>query len=543
MKLAPLFLLFAATTLSAQKIQETIEVSIVNVDVVVTDKKGNRVTGLTEKDFEIYDSGKPQPITNFAEYASAMSEAKASSEAPAEAKQPAAAATPRAPRIITVFVEWARITPFQSKTMFDGLRDFLHKTVAPGDRATIVSWNGVTLVRQPFTDDLPSLDAALAKLEKEFTSGGRDMDAEVRRAQAEADADAATMEAGGMPPVDALDAAHRQLEQIRQKAYVLQAIMQGISGLEGKKTLVMVMRRFGAFAGAEFFGGEIPTLYRPELSTQKIHDQLVQTANAHGVTLYPVYPVGRRFTPDDASVVRETFSPDADLQRGALEGNVLMNEAMALEEIAKKTGGVAAEDSKNIADMLVRVAGDMDNYYSLGYRAQQTGKDRSRDIVVKVKNPNYEVRSRKQYVEKSDESRMNDRVIASLYQPLQGSTIPFDVGFGKIESRGRNRWVMPIKLRIPIKNLTSLPAGSQMAGEFSVYVITGGVIGVTSEVTHQTQSFRIPRQDVERAQQGHFTYDFTLSLDAKSDRVAIGVLDETSKEYGLKRLALPQRPK
>src|SRR5207244_9008087 len=58
---------------SAQKppipaIGESIEVSIVNVDVFVTTKDGQRVHGLTQNDFEIFENGVRQPITNFAEY-------------------------------------------------------------------------------------------------------------------------------------------------------------------------------------------------------------------------------------------------------------------------------------------------------------------------------------------------------------------------------------------------------------------------------------------------------------------------------------------
>src|SRR5687768_11349474 len=47
---------------------DTIDVSIVNVDVFVTDKQGKRVAGLTPNDFEIRENGRVQPITNFAEY-------------------------------------------------------------------------------------------------------------------------------------------------------------------------------------------------------------------------------------------------------------------------------------------------------------------------------------------------------------------------------------------------------------------------------------------------------------------------------------------
>ena len=40
-------------------------VELVQIDVVVTDEDGGRVTGLGPADFEIYEDGRPQEITNF----------------------------------------------------------------------------------------------------------------------------------------------------------------------------------------------------------------------------------------------------------------------------------------------------------------------------------------------------------------------------------------------------------------------------------------------------------------------------------------------
>ena len=70
---------------------DSVNVSVVNVDVHVTDKKGNRVTGLTKDDFEIFEDGRPVAVTNF--YAVEGGKAAASSDpepAPAEvlASQP-----------------------------------------------------------------------------------------------------------------------------------------------------------------------------------------------------------------------------------------------------------------------------------------------------------------------------------------------------------------------------------------------------------------------------------------------------------------------
>src|SRR5436309_15708007 len=44
---------------------ESVDVSVVNVDVYVADKSGKRVHGLKREDFDLYEDGKPVPISNF----------------------------------------------------------------------------------------------------------------------------------------------------------------------------------------------------------------------------------------------------------------------------------------------------------------------------------------------------------------------------------------------------------------------------------------------------------------------------------------------
>ena len=55
----------AETAAPQEEFFESIEVNLVNVEVYVTDKKGNRIPGLGKDDFQLFEDGKPVQITNF----------------------------------------------------------------------------------------------------------------------------------------------------------------------------------------------------------------------------------------------------------------------------------------------------------------------------------------------------------------------------------------------------------------------------------------------------------------------------------------------
>ena len=68
--------------------------------------------------------------------------------------------------------------------------------------------------------------------------------------------------------------------------------------------------------------------------------------------------------------------------------------------------------------------------------------------------------------------------------------------------------------------------------------MTGSEKGEVSDVTRRTQPFEIPAADLERALTGHFTYELDVVVNKGADHVAIGVIDEVSKTFGVKRIAL-----
>src|SRR4051794_32062443 len=93
-----------STAAFAQQLSERIEVNLVNGDVTVT-AKGAPVRNLTRDDFEVFEDGKRQTITNF--YASDETQSTVSATGAATAAPAAAAAQPdeRSRRKVLVLVD------------------------------------------------------------------------------------------------------------------------------------------------------------------------------------------------------------------------------------------------------------------------------------------------------------------------------------------------------------------------------------------------------------------------------------------------------
>jgi hypothetical protein len=139
-------------------------------------------------------------------------------------------------------------------------------------------------------------------------------------------------------------------------------------------------------------------------------------------------------------------------------------------------------------------------------------------------------------VEKSDTRRMKDRVIGALFRADDpGARFPFTVKLGKQESARGRKVRIPVTVRIPVAALT-VDSGSR--GEFGVYVAWGSKIGGVSDATQELRTFSIPDADRVRARRSYFTYEFTLAVNDTTERIALGVSDERSKEYGVRIIDL-----
>ncbi|MBV9496433.1 MAG: VWA domain-containing protein [Acidobacteria bacterium] len=534
---------------------ETIEVSIVNLDVIVTDKQGNRVRGLTKDDFTILEDGKPQTIANFSEYGA---ESRAGVSTPETADAPALP-DPTQKRTIVLFIDSFKLPPFRKDPIFDSLKKTVHGIIRKGDAVSIVRWNGEAITLLEATDDLAAVDKTLDELSQASTGVAPDgltrMRMELAEIQSFRSRALAAMNARGWgvtgdntgAPLDVRANAVWAKVELQKKTAVLKSLLLGLSGEQGKKAIFFLSHRFSMVAGLEFMilGGQNPIdpALRAEFDTERLVLSVADTANAAGVTLYPLYPEGLgQATFSDATtsmtdVVREaTPTPDA-----AFDHRVLNNETPVLGSIARSTGGLSAS-GKDIVDLLPRAADDFTTYYSMAYRTETRRQDRKHKLAVTTKNPEYRIRTRGDYVEKSDETNVRERIISSLFGVRPESKIAIDAKVGKVTKTGRSRYTIPLRVSLPIEALTTIdqPNGD-FAGSFSVYVAWGGILGEISDITQARQQFVIPRGDAEKAAQSTFTYDFDVLADERTERIAVAVLDDVGKDVGYFYITLPPR--
>ncbi|HET7436213.1 MAG TPA: VWA domain-containing protein [Thermoanaerobaculia bacterium] len=506
------------------RIGEVIDVTVANVDVVVTDRSGKPVRGLTKDDFQLFESGKPQTITHFSEFTSRGDATAAQSDA-----------TPRPPRTMVIFVDRTTIRGPERARFFDEVKKLVRNTIEAGDQAAVVSWFWGVRTRCELTDNVAKLEQTLDVIAKEppYIESDQQMAiATEREMVAEAvDPKGAGSSGIGISATQG-DSATRALLEMRQKARALGAIMKSMAGADGQKIVVLVSHRFSTMAGAEYLRGAGLMQSRQFAADREI-GSVIEAANRNGVTVYAIHPETVTF---DAQETASYRGPQSTAARGAA---LAVNESRALEEVAERTGGVAAWGIGGVTKAMQQLDEDLDSYYSLGYEPAKDSDGRHQ-ISVKLKNGGgYRVRIRSEIVTRPPDVQLRDRVIGSLFHPAHVEGIPVQV-FLKKPRRERELIFLPLQIRVPMSGLTLLSDGKQRTGGFKVLLAWGGQLGSISEVRESHQPIAVPESEAAAALSKFVTYELEIAAPTTIDRAVIAVVDDRSRELGLVRFDMPR---
>jgi len=517
---------------------DVIDVNLVNVDVYVTDKKGNAIHGLTKDDFELFEDDRPMTITNFyavAEGQAASEEAPQPEAAPAEpgltARIPDTLEVPEDQRLhLVVYIDNWNIKPFNRNRVFSSIRDFLRTQIGREDRVMLMTYDREPHVRRPFTSDATAIAAALFDIEKLSANGIRQ---ESERRQV-------------LQDIEDYDSAGRAISRVRMYAESVQSDMNftidsirntvsSLAGLPGRKAILYVSDGIPLVAAEDAFHaiqekfsasneGTGASLEARQFDLSRRFKEVVASANANRITFYTIDAAGLRVsTAVSAENARATTSS------GYVDSVHWHNIQSPIRMIAEDTGGIAIVNTNDPTKGLQRVATDLRNYYSLGYSPAHSGDGRYHEIEVKTKNRDYQVRHRDGYRDKTSEARMSDGVMSSLFYDVESNPIGVKVGRGEATQRDDGNFVVPIEVRIPIGGLVLVPQGDVHVARVRVFVAAMDRDGGVSPVQQSPVPIEIPAADVETAVGKDYVYTLPVIMRRGLQKLAVGVRDDVAQ--------------
>jgi hypothetical protein len=256
----------------------------------------------------------------------------------------------------------------------------------------------------------------------------------------------------------------------------------------------------------------------------RVFESVVAAANAQDITFYTIDAGGLR-----AAGVASAEYTDSEDMRAAVIGR--QNYLDSLRFVADETGGIAIVDTNDVGPWLEKVARDLYTYYSIGYPLQQSGADKVHDVRVRLPNhPQYMLRYRRALVEKSLETRVQEKVVTGLVLPLDDNPMEVELEAGRPTPATSDRWMLPLTVSVPASHIALTPEGEEYVGRVVLFVAARDTEGKQSDVVRQEHFFRVPVAAVEEARERRFTIDVSLLMKEGSHAVAVGLLDQVTRQ-------------
>ena len=510
----------AAASEPIPPVNESVEVSVTNVEVIVTDKSGKRVPGLTRDDFVVRQDGVPQVISNFYAVSGgkvlledgkvlSLEEPAAREELPQEVKA----------RYV-IFIDNLNIRVPNRNRMFKRLKEWVTQTIGKNAEAMVVTFNRSLKIRRKFTSEGGDIYGLLEQIELE-TGGGSSIAGERVDALHRID-DSQSADEGTRIARQVAQATRNDLEFTIQ---ALRDTINGLAGVAGRKVLIYVSEGLPSTVGLELFesvrlkyGEQASTLEQFEFNMDVKYATIVQSANAQGVTLWPLDASGLQANELMSAENKQiTNRPSDFFMRTNLQG--------PLQMLADQTGGVAAINTNDWKANLDELTKDFSNFYSIGYRTTRAATDRPHSLDVIVKGKGLVVRTRKGFVEKTVESRTAESVVAALNYTRSENPLGVALVMGESSPYDAENFVIPARLTIPIGNITLVPNGETYEGKLFIYFVVLDVSGKQSDLTMREQKISVPVAKLKDAQGKFFPYEVRMLVVPGGQKISIAVRD------------------
>ena len=420
---------------------ESVDVRIVNVEVVVTDRKGNRIRGLEPDDFELLVDRQPVTIAYFTEVDEGYARTVGGDGV---ADVPSLAHNEPVGTNYLIFVDDSSALRGRRNRVLSRLGQDL-RLLSPADRAAIVAFDGRGVSRlTDWTNSRYQLRSAILRAQMRPTFG------------------------------------RRGAEATRRAVMAATATIRSVTRGPGRNVMLLLADSWSAPSAVWDVLGS--GLARPNI--ESLYSPLVHAANRVGYSLYPVDVAGLqyrersygRFPPMPAGGYyaysggdtrgSTMYPPPWPSMQALMAGSYEERQHDVLRFLADETGGrpmINAFRSKALSETVA----DTRSYYWLGFDAPQSRDDELHDIRVRlVGQRTLRVRAREHYLDMSKGTAIDMRLEASMLFGNAPGADPLEVRLGTPRKAGFLRISVPVEVVIPLDDLTLLPMDGKWVNEF-----------------------------------------------------------------------------
>ena len=402
----------------------SVEVNYVDVDVVVTDEKGNFVPGLTRDDFEVFEDGKPQKIDTFA-YVEIPVERDNSFllEGRPVSTDAKSNRVPFSGRLYVIVLDDQDVAAMRTSQVKKSAKEFVDKYMGANDVAAVIHTSGRTDAAQEFTNNKAHLHAAIDKFVgrrmrsltiERLDSYYQSLSALQNNQEGQESEQQPSTDPGGYSRMEPTD-----MERGFRAVGVLDTLKQTaefLSSVRGRRKAVLFFSEGIDYPITDAFGGHNATDV-----IRATQDAITAAARAN-VNFYTIDPRGlvgmtNEFIEMAGSGAPEIAGNPAMTTPGtgaAITGilgnkggvfnaqSELMAELMlsqgSLRELAEQTGGIASVNTNSLTNTFNQIVQANSRYYVLGYYPPEHKRDgRFHRIEVKTKRTGLRVASRRGY--------------------------------------------------------------------------------------------------------------------------------------------------
>lgn len=524
-----------------------LEVPLVSVDVFVADRQGRPIPGLDVDDFHLFEDGHPVEISHFYAAPGVTDPVDNTEVAPPEVGPgDTTAESPNQDIFLVVFFDDTNLSRSRRRSAADHIERFFQTAFPPGFKVMIIAYDGRIQVLQPFTSNITEATAALAdathraSLSLSSEQEGLINDMEYTRVMANANpaqAESILQNSGSALYQQIQSYADQQEHRTRTTCASLQKVLRSLSGLEGRKALLLVsdgveprpgerlFRQWAATFGSEPMWEIQASLAFNEAVKYDVTDAFVdvsQSANGHRVTLYTLTSI--------SGINNRAISAQNRLMdEGRLSVIQGMSEDLLKTNLAATTGGRPLENSPALGDQLTEVAAELGSYYSLAYRPDHVGDGKYYRIKVDVDVDHAQVRHREGYYDTPQNDRIDSRTLAAAIHGIAQNPMGIHVQTFDATPRDDGSFLVPVLVIVPIGELVLVPAANEHQGRISIHLVVRDDEGGLSDPQRLEYPIPVPNDQIGTALGKTVGFTVRLGVRRGNQRIAVGVLDEIGR--------------